>query len=758
MKKILITLHLLLLTILTATAEGIGSWKLYPSYNNLEDVEVAGKDVFVLASSNLYCYNTNDGSLQTFGKTNALSDINITKIAWNSTAKRLVITYANYNIDLLSPSGDVINLPDYSMKALSGDKTINSITMYGQYAYIATGFGILKVDVKNGYISDSYNLNMGIKYTTILNDNIYALKSNGGILKASTKGNLSDPTKWTAISDKSFEYLYALGSNLLALTNGNLNKVNTATGECTQFGTFNFSWVKSNGSNLICGADNYFTLVRPDLSYSHYFSQQRMTKVSTDAAAADFWSNDVDGKLIKLVAEGDQLRQSTTGVAPDGPVNNHFWDMEFMGDKMYCTTGLFSVTFGSKSYKGFVHVYDGSVWTAMATDSESHTGHRMNDLNFVLFDPNNKNRMLIGGETGVYEYINGVYSNHWSSHNSCLGSFVPGDAVPQNWVCTISAVFDKNSNLWIPNQNGIAYLKPNGEMVDLGHKDEVLVQNTSYFDSAMFDSYGNLWWCGTNSSKSRVFCYNIAQDKVKRYDNFINQDGTPYTAHIHKIGMDKYENVWVLTREGPFYLKRSDITAGNDVFTQHKVPRNDGTNFADYLLSDIDVTCIAVDNANRKWLGTNGYGVYLISDDCNTEIQHFTTTTSFLPSDFIYNIRIDDSTGRVFISTSAGLCSYLGDITSNSSEMVESNVSVYPNPATPDYTGDITISGLTVGADVKILSAAGTLVHQQTSHGGSITWDGCDMDGRRVASGVYMIHAVNDKGENGIVAKLAIVR
>ena len=112
----------------------------------------------------------------------------------------------------------------------------------------------------------------------------------------------------------------------------------------------------------------------------------------------------------------------------------------------------------------------------------------------------------------------------------------------------------------------------------------------------------------------------------------------------------------------------------------------------------------------------------------------------------------------MFIGTDKGLCSYMSDATTSATEMTEDNVYAYPNPVTPDYTGLITITGLTLDADVKILNSNGKLIKQGRSNGGTFTWDGFDSEGNRVASGVYMVATATSKGEKGTVCKIAIVR
>ena len=247
---------------------------------------------------------------------------------------------------------------------------------------------------------------------------------------------------------------------------------------------------------------------------------------------------------------------------------------------------------------------------------------------------------------------------------------------------------------------------------------------------------------------------------MNHYTTFVNEDGTRLEpTGVRCVAEDKDGNIWIGTSVGPVMLPANDIDNGsNSVLQQIKVPRNDGTNFADYLLGGADINCIAVDGGNRKWFGTNGNGVYLISADNMTQLQHFLSSNSQLLSDNIEAITINDETGEVFFGTDNGLCSYMSDATATSATMNKNTVYAYPNPVKPDFTGLITVTGLTMNADVKIVTANGTLVAEGTSNGGTFTWDGCDDSGKRVASGVYMVQTATSDGKKGTVCKIAIVR
>jgi flagellar hook assembly protein FlgD len=59
---------------------------------------------------------------------------------------------------------------------------------------------------------------------------------------------------------------------------------------------------------------------------------------------------------------------------------------------------------------------------------------------------------------------------------------------------------------------------------------------------------------------------------------------------------------------------------------------------------------------------------------------------------------------------------------------------------------------------VKILSSSGKLIAEGRSSGGSFTWDGCDKNGQRVASGIYFVAAAKEDGNKGTICKIAIIK
>ena len=172
MKKLLLSL-LLLLPICGIMAQ-TGSWRAHMAYYDVQQIAKGGHRLYVRASNNLYSYNLNDQSITTYDKIHQLNDAVISMIAWNPTVNKLIIVYDNYNIDLLDSSDDVFNISSYYSKTMTQKKDINHIYFYEQYAYLSTGFGIIKLNMQRNEITETYILERNIKQTAIANKAIYA--------------------------------------------------------------------------------------------------------------------------------------------------------------------------------------------------------------------------------------------------------------------------------------------------------------------------------------------------------------------------------------------------------------------------------------------------------------------------------------------------------------------------------------------------------------------------------------------------------
>ena len=195
--KAIISLAILLTATLTAWADSAKDrWTIYPSYSNITEIEPVGNICFVLASGAVFSYNITDGDVQTYDKAGVMSDVEVSHIAWAKASKRLVVVYTNSNIDLLSANGDVINVPDLYRKSMTDNKTINHIDFDGPYAYLATAFGVVKLNTRDGAIMDTYQLDTDVSYTYVKNGYLYAESKERGRLRCKLTDNLLDKSRW----------------------------------------------------------------------------------------------------------------------------------------------------------------------------------------------------------------------------------------------------------------------------------------------------------------------------------------------------------------------------------------------------------------------------------------------------------------------------------------------------------------------------------------------------------------------------------
>ena len=663
-KKIYYTLTLLLFVFISHQARAaIGDWKAYMSYHDMQEVEQAGNLIFVQASNSLYVYNKNDQSIQTFSKTDYLSDCDIQHIGYNNSAKRLLILYNNSNIDLMNVSNfEVTNLSDYYTASTTGDKAVNDIYMYGKYAYMSNGFGIIKINIADGEVSDTYNLGFKVNWCEIKNNRIYAYSETNGQYSALLSQNLLDKNNWSKVGN--------------------------------------------------------------------YTAPQKEDKSG--------------------------LRQTVSTLQPGGPKYNNFGFMKFDNGQLYTCGGVYNVLQDLRR-PGCIQLLNNQEWNIYEDNFHEAAGNpSYEDINCIDFNPLHPDTLFACGRTGLYKFANGKFIKHYTYDNSPLVSVFGSD---KNYVVVQGLTFDREGRLWLINsmnkeKNLLTY--QNGTWTALSQNELSTLPNMSHL---LIDSRNILWFSNDNWQNPAFYRYDIENNKLYSTTSFINQDDTKLTTYrLKDIKEDRLHNIWRATDAGPILIEKKETTQESPVLTQVKIPRNDGTNFADYLLGGVSISAIAIDDGNRKWFGTSNNGVYLISEDNMEEIHHFTSINSPLLSDNIESIAINDATGEVFFGTDKGLCSYMSNASKTNSKMTKDNVWAYPNPVKPDYTGLITITGLSFQADVKIVTSNGTLVNQGKSNGGSYTWDGRNKKGEKVASGIYMVETTTNEGNQGTVCKIAIIR
>ena len=252
---------------------------------------------------------------------------------------------------------------------------------------------------------------------------------------------------------------------------------------------------------------------------------------------------------------------------------------------------------------------------------------------------------------------------------------------------------------------------------------------------------------------------NQTDDKFRVFKTFADPDNLGSSLNHTReycIAQDKNGVIWLGTDVGPLLFNNPTKAFETDyTCSRVKIPRYDGTNLADYLLVTEKIKSMAIDGANRKWLGTEASGVYLMSENGQETIEHFTTSNSPLLSNDILSVAINPISGEVFFGTGQGIVSYQSDA-SNAGDSF-GDVHAYPNPVRENYVGVITITGLVENTQVKITDLNGNLICQTVSNGSIATWDGKDIHGRKVNTGIYLVICASADGLQSSTTKIMVI-
>lgn len=771
-------LLLFLWTTLNVVAQQVGTWQVYPSYTIAAKNLAVGSKVYCLTTGqetmagnnkskntqnfNLLYYDTEDTSVKTYNCMDDLNDVHIQHIAYSSEAKRLILVYDNGNIDLMDQNDNLLNIASLKKSSLS-NKTVNYVSVDGKMAYLATGFGFITVDMQEGVICDTYQLGLSVQTIAVKSGIIY-LATNDGVY-CSTSENMHLLENWTKLSSiyNNFSYMLPFDDCVYLLQKTKLFKISGA---------------KNSVTTEVSSGVNFIALVRGNLVYVKdtevgiYQSSTEKQVIPFDNkwlglsyAGGLYWACEGLHGMKGYKLSEDTFVEAVGEIHPNSPVRDFFYRMEYVGDRLLVAGGI-NTPYGIYNPTTAMYYEDGK-WTNFdeETQAEQYPDlHHWNTTNLVQ-DPNDPTHHFASPyRTGLYEYKDGKFVGLYNCDNSPLEQIL---GLGLNFVGCACLKYDENGNLWMMNQQTetiVRILQPSGNWLAL-HYDEIEDIETPY--DYLFTTSGVKFVISSRVNGRGFFGFDtngtlnsVTDDKHILRSTIINQDGTSYAPDkFFCMAEDLDGRVWCGTQLGLFVINDPTEFFDNDfTFEQIKISRNDGSGLADYLLSGVSVTCIAVDGANRKWIGTDANGLYLVSADGQELIQHFQAEDSPLLSNNIQCLAIHPTTGVVMIGTDVGLCSYVSDATEAEEELKGDNVIAYPNPVRPDYRGPIVVRGLTMDSEVKICSSTGQLVWSGTSNGGTFTWDGCNKSGKRVASGVYQVIANTADGHKAVVSRIIVIK
>lgn len=755
-----------------------GVWRSHFSYHNATQCVALNGKVYVVSGGSLYSYSVNDGFVECYDKSDGFCDRSISYISACEKSKTLIVVYENANIDLMRSDGRIITITDYANET-SLDPKVNGLSVVDGKAYLATNFGVVVLDVEREEFGDTYMFDKVTYGCVELNGVIYTATKDG-LYSGDTRTNLLDIANWNLQDNEVYDQLAVFDKQLFALkSKGSVYRIGLADDlpVLLRQGTFNF--MHSTNGKLVVGNKTTAYAYSTPSSCGLLTFDGTVNSLAYDGGT--YWTcNGAKGlNGYQYDKKSNKFVKVVTEIIPNSPIRNYCQYLNFTDDGRLLVAGGCLNYFGTVFYSGTLMMYENSIWSTFEEGGVAdRTAGRYRNMTSIVQDPLDPNHHYASSfGQGIYEFRDMKFVRQYThKEKEGLENVVASpleSAVPSSYEYTrISRLkYDKQGNLWITNADGAAkvtsplkMMKPDGSFVNL-YYDELKGRET--VTEVLFASNGWVWVVSMRAP-ARLFCIDMngtledtADDRIKAfYERSVDQDGNSASAnYINDIAEDLNGDIWVMTDKGPYVLYNTERAFENNYhLTKIKVPRNDGTNYADYLLDGAYATCVEIDPANRKWIGTLNNGLYLISADGMETVHHFTVENSPLPSNAVESLALNHLTGEIYIGTDKGLVSYVSDATHGAIEYNEDRVYAYPNPVVSYYDGLITVVGLKSNSYVKVVNTAGRLVAEGTSLGGSFTWDGRTPQGDRVPTGVYYVLGCDEDGNDGVVTKVLFVK
>lgn len=748
-----------------ALAQEIGEWNIYPALQEVTHNEPAGNYIYSLCKGNLYSYNTSTSEIKVFNRLTGLYDVGISFIRYSVKAGQLVVVYENGNIDLIDDQQNVTNLQQIKNQNYS-NLVINNVCISDNKALICTNFGLIELNITAQVFSNTYMLDENVQAATITPTH-YVFSTSTGDYKGDKSLNLLDKNNWQKFKAWGENELVYDDNYIIAYAkNDGVFKIDPTTFTTQLIQKEKPTFFFHSSHKLLVGNAQKMWLYESLQLKETIAHELPITQASLKGNT--IWASQGLNGLQAYMLDTGALKAQGYAIQPNSPVRDNFCDMTYAGSTLLVAGGYLNYTGDTRP--GTVMTYDNEEWKNFQEEGIGTTTVPYVNTTCMVQDPVDAGHHFVGSSRqGLYEFRAGAFVKKYVHTNSPIDTIeIEGPHEPLNVIAVLALQYDSDYNLWMANcqVDSILVVKKND-----GGWSKFYIPEIAEIQGATriaFDPKGRLWMNSKFWRNPGIFCldYNSTiddkSDDQYRFINksFINQDGVSYTlGAVNCLALDKDNRVWVGTSNGPFVIDDADDFLNNEDFrfNQIKINREDGSGLADYLLDGIAVSAIAVDAANRKWIGTDGNGIYLVSADGQEMLEHFTSNNSPLISDVIQSLAINPLTGVLMIGTFDGLMSYVPNATPTATSLEKDNVVAFPNPVKPTHTGPIYIKGLTLNSEVKITTITGQLVYQGTSNGGLFEWNGLSKSGKRVASGVYNVIASDASGNKAVVTRITVI-
>jgi len=738
-------------------------WKEYLPYNSAIDVAAGDNKIYCATPYSLFSVDLADHSVERLSRVTGLAETGVNAICYDESSQKLLIAYTNSNIDILYRN-DIFNIPDIKRQNITGDKSIYNIFTRNNNFYLSTGLGVVVVDADRYEIKDSWiigNNGNNVKINGFTSDdNFFYAATDEGLKRISiSNSNPSNYQNWQLLSGTnglavgSCRNVVAVNNNIIVLKNDSLFASNGNNWSFFYADGDKITSVNATGNKIaVChrltGPVSNVRILNADGSIAKNIQQNGVTPFPRKAILYNgaYWIADQFNALSKF-SSGSTADEVYSLNSPEGTASG---EMTEHNQVFYATAGEVNDSWNYQYNGNGIYRLKNGEWTNLnrfhypVLDS-------MLDLITVAVDPRDES-VWAGSYGGGLLHIKPNETFEIFKQNSAIK---PHPLDPPSYRVA-GLLFDTGNNLWIANFGALQQLvvrKADGNWKSFSLPFTLFGNAVSQI---VIDDASQLWI--VSPLGNGLICYNhgsniddVSDDHWKLYQSGPGNGNLP-SNNVLCVAKDKSGFIWVGTDDGV-----GVIQCTQDVFgagCEALLPIVQQGNFGGYLFKGENITSIAVDGADRKWVATRN-GVWLISADGEKVIERFTEDNSPLLSSDVKKIAINRETGEVYFATAKGICSFRGSATEGQEK--NSGVLVFPNPVPPNFSGTIGIRGLAENSIVKITELDGRLVYQTRSLGGQAVWDGRDYRGRKISSGIYLVVVSNEDRSEKTVAKIVFI-
>lgn len=757
---------LLLFPLLASAQNYEDRWTGHFSYVSVKDISQGDNKIFVGAENAVYTYDLSTQQIQTISTVNGLSGNFITTIYYSDDFDLLIIGYKNGLIEIVKQGEEnVLKVVDILEKQTipPNKKRINNFHEYNGQIYIGTQYGISVYNLSRLEFGDTYFIGdegsqIDIVQTTVQEPYIFAASSTDGIKRALiANDNLIDYRQWTTITGGGFKAIETLGTELYAANLANSVLRVTPEGGITTIRNFNET-IRSfrKADNLLS-----ITTTKSVQAYSAGFIEEAVVS-NVPGFELELQSGLTFGNNVYLGTTEDGLLIAPMGgaeatqILPNGPIRNKPFAMDASAGQLWVAFGETTVNYNPFPYSeyGVSHLKD-TVWSNLSYEDLSiAVNGEPTDLMNITINPQNPDEVFMSSfQNGLLKIVEDSPSILYNETNSPLERVIIGTS--DAGIRIYGSEYDRQGNLWFVQSKvdeALIKLSSGGQFQKIDVSNIINAKDDLAMTKLVIDRANNIFF---GTYRNGLIGYNPTTNKFNKLGEGPGSGNLPSTS-IRALALDSQNRLWIGTLRGlrVLYSPGSFFDEGNIPQSQAIIILEN--NVAQELLYEQSITDIEIDGSNNKWVATANSGVFYLSPNGQETLLRFTKDNSPLPTNDVQDIAIDPLTGVVYFATTQGLLAYKGSATAPSDNL--DKLRAFPNPVRPGFTGDVTIDGLTAGANVKITDINGSLVFEKTSEGGSVLWNTTAFGKYKVRSGVYFILVTTDDYAETKVSKIMVIR